>query len=63
MNFLKKSGLEDEIHKLGEEIHRQYIASFQPPPGEPGAFHTIRITVKRHPEWKAKTREGYWAVE
>ncbi len=63
MNFLKKSGLEDEIHRLGEEIHRQYIASFQPPPGEPGAFHTIRIAVKGHPEWKAKTREGYWAVE
>ncbi len=63
MNFLKKSGLEDAIHQMGEEIHRQYIASFQPPASEPGAFHTISIAVKGHPEWKAKTRAGYWAVE
>jgi VWFA-related protein len=39
MNFLKKSGLEDEIHAMGEEIHRQYIATFQPPRSEAGLFH------------------------
>jgi hypothetical protein len=63
MNFLKKSGVEEEIHAIGEEVHRQYIATFQPPHGEPGEFHTIRLEVKAHPEWKLKTREGYWAVD
>ena len=63
MNFLRKSALEDEIHSLGEEIHRQYIVSFQPPSSEPGAFHTIRVAVKGHPEWITKTRQGYWAVD
>jgi VWFA-related protein len=63
MNFLKKTGVEEEIHAIGEEIHRQYIATFQPPHGEPGQFHQIRVEVKAHPEWKAKTREGYWAVD
>jgi VWFA-related protein len=63
MNFLKKSGVEEEIHAMGEEIHRQYIATFQPPHGEPGQFHAIRVEVKAHPEWSVKTREGYWAVD
>jgi VWFA-related protein len=63
MNFLKKSGVEEEIHAIGEEVHRQYIATFQPPRGEPGQFHLIRAEVKAHPEWKVKTREGYWAVD
>jgi hypothetical protein len=63
MNFLKKSGIEEEIHAMGEEIHRQYIVAFQPPHSEPGQFHSIRAEVKAHPEWKVKTRDGYWAVE
>ena len=63
LNFLKKSGLEEEIHAIGEEIHRQYIATFQPPHSEAGLFHTIRVEAKAHPEWQVKTREGYWAVD
>lgn len=63
MNFLKKSGIEEEIHAMGEEIHRQYIATFQPPHSEPGQFHSVRAEIQAHPEWKVKTREGYWAVE
>jgi VWFA-related protein len=63
LNFLKKSGLEEEIHAMGEEIHRQYIATFQPPRSEAGLFHTIRVEAKAHPEWQVKTREGYWAID
>jgi hypothetical protein len=29
-NFLKQSGLEDAIHAVADEVHRQYIISFQP---------------------------------
>jgi VWFA-related protein len=58
LNFLKKSGLEEEIHAIGEEIHRQYIAAFQPPHSEAGLFHTIRVEAWAHPEWQVKTREG-----
>jgi VWFA-related protein len=63
LNFLKKSGLEEEIHAIGEEIHRQYIATFQPPHSEAGQFHTLRVEAKAHPEWQVKTREGYWAID
>ena len=47
---------------MGEEVHRQYILSFEPKGGEPGKFHAIRVTVKGRPELEAKTREGYWAL-
>jgi hypothetical protein len=48
---------------VGEEVHRQYILSFQPKRGDPGKFHAIRVGVKNRPELLAKTREGYWALE
>jgi hypothetical protein len=61
--FLKKSGLEHAIEAIGEEVHRQYIISYQPPAGEPGDFHTIRVEVRDRPDLHAKTRAGYWGVE
>lgn len=61
LNFLKKNALEQAIELVGEEVHRQYILSFQPK-GEPGAFHAIRVAVKNRPELQVRTREGYWAV-
>jgi VWFA-related protein len=63
LSFLKKNGLEQTIQLVGEEVHRQYILSFQPKGGEPGQFHTLRVAVKMRPELHAKTREGYWVVE
>lgn len=63
MSFLKKSALEETIQLVGEEVHRQYILTFQPKSGEAGKFHAIRVVVKGHPELRVTTREGYWAVE
>jgi VWFA-related protein len=63
MSFLKKNGLEDEIQAIANEIHRQYILTFQPRHSEPGQFHSLRVEVKDRPDLKAATRAGYWAVE
>ena len=63
LNFLKKNALEHTIQLVGEEVHRQYILSFEPKRGEPGKFHAIRVGVKNRPELQAKTREGYWALQ
>jgi VWFA-related protein len=62
-NFLKKNALEQAIQLVSEEVHRQYILSFEPKGGVPGTFHTIRVEVKDRPDLQAKTREGYWALE
>jgi VWFA-related protein len=61
--FLIKRGLEQAIEAIGQEVHRQYIISYQPPAGEPSEFHKIRVEVRGHPEFSAKTREGYWGVQ
>ena len=63
MGFLKKNALEHAIQLVGEEVHRQYILSFEPKGGEPGKFHAIRVAVRHRPELQVKTREGYWALQ
>jgi VWFA-related protein len=63
LNFLKKNALEQAIQLVGEEVHRQYILSFEPKGGEPGKFHAIRVVVKGQPELRAATRDGYWALQ
>ena len=63
LNFLKKSALEEAIQLVGEEVHRQYILSFEPKGGVPGRFHAIRVAVKDRPELRASTRDGYWALQ
>ncbi len=63
INFLKRSGLEEAIQAIGAEVHRQYILTYQPQPGTPGTFHSIRVEVKGRPELQARTRAGYWTVQ
>jgi VWFA-related protein len=63
MGFLKKSGLEDTIRLIGDEVHRQYILTFEPKGGVAGQYHSIRAIVKGRPELTVKTREGYWVVQ
>jgi VWFA-related protein len=63
LSFLKKNALEQAIQLVGEEVHRQYILSFQPPADSPGVFHSIRVEVKNKPELHVKTRAGYWALQ
>jgi hypothetical protein len=60
--FLTKGALERTIQLIGEEIHRQYILTFEPKGGEAGQFHAIRVMVKGRPELTARTRDGYWVV-
>jgi VWFA-related protein len=63
LNFLKKNALEEAVQLVSEEIHRQYILTFEPKGGEPGKFHTILVSVKNRPDLQAKTRAGYWVLE
>jgi VWFA-related protein len=63
LSFVKKNALEQAIQLVGEEVHRQYVLSFEPKGGEPGKFHAVRVAVKGRPELQVKTREGYWALQ
>ena len=61
-SFLKQSALEDAIQAVADEVHRQYIVSFQPKPDAAGLYHTIRAEVKSRPDLHVRTRAGYWSV-
>jgi VWFA-related protein len=63
LTFLKKRALEHGIQLVSEEVHRQYILSFEPKGGRPGTFHAIRVEAKDRPRLHVKTRDGYWALE
>ena len=63
VGFLKKNGLEQAIQLVSQEVHRQYILSFQPQSSEPGKFHALRVVVKDRPELVVTTRSGYWALQ
>ena len=62
LNFLKRGALEQAIQLIGEEVHRQYILTFQPSPDATGSFHSLRVEVKGRPEFHVTTRAGYWAI-
>ncbi len=62
-SFLKQSGLEEAIQAVGEEVHRQYVISYQPAPDKAGIFHAMRMEVRGRPDLQVRTRAGYWSVE
>ncbi|HXE62587.1 MAG TPA: VWA domain-containing protein [Bryobacteraceae bacterium] len=63
LGFVKKDALEEAIELISLEVHRQYILTFLAPAGQPGAFHSIQVSVKRNPKLRVMTRSGYWTVE
>jgi VWFA-related protein len=63
LNFVKKNALEQAIQLVGQEVHRQYLLSFQPRGATAGSFHAIRVVVRDRPDLQVRTRAGYWAIE
>ena len=58
--FLRKEGLEKALEKIGDDLHTQYLLSFQPDANTAAGFHKIRVEVKGRPELVVRTRAGYW---
>ncbi len=59
--FYNQKGLENAIADIGQELHNQYLLTYQPNnESEPG-YHTIKVSVDQ-PNLKVYTREGYWAL-
>jgi len=63
IGFVEQEALEEAIQAIGAEIHSQYIVSFTPRPVKTLEYHAIRVEVKDHPEWTARTRAGYWTLK
>ncbi|MFN7992630.1 MAG: VWA domain-containing protein [Bryobacteraceae bacterium] len=63
LNFLRKNALEQAVKLMGEEVHRQYVLTFEPKRTDPGKYHAIRVVVKGRPDLQVKAREGYWPAQ
>ena len=57
--FINLKGMEQALSRIGEELHSQYLLSYNPNNKEEGGYHTIRVAVER-PGLKVRTRTGYW---
>jgi hypothetical protein len=62
LSFVRKNALEQTIKMVSEEVHRQYLLSFQPRGGEAGEFYRLRVAVRNRPDVQVRTRAGYWAL-
>jgi Ca-activated chloride channel family protein len=60
LSFVKQDALEEAVAAIGEEIHSQYLLSFNPPPDESDGFHSIHVRLPRRPGAQVRTRPGYW---
>jgi VWFA-related protein len=60
-SFVRQNGLEEAIHKIGSELHSQYLITYNPNNKEEGGFHEIKVTVNRR-DAEVRTRPGYWVA-
>ncbi|HYI94371.1 MAG TPA: VWA domain-containing protein [Bryobacteraceae bacterium] len=61
-SFVRQTGLESAIEKLGAELHSQYLLSFMPPHDEPG-YHLLEVRIPARPKLRIRARPGYWKAE
>lgn len=58
-SFITQRDLEDAVARIGEEIHSQYLISYNPNNKLEGGWHQIRVEVMK-PGLQVRTRTGYW---
>jgi len=58
--FAKQKALEEAISKIGQEIHSQYLISYNPNNKDEGGFHEISVEVNSPAAKTVRTRPGYW---
>ena len=61
LRFETKSKLENDLIRLGGDIHSRYVLSFVPPGTSTPGFHHISVEVHGRPELRVAARPGYWA--
>jgi hypothetical protein len=61
LKFETKSKLENDLIRLGTDIHSRYMLSFTPARSEE-SFHRIIVEVKNRPDLTVRARPGYWSV-
>jgi VWFA-related protein len=58
-SFLKERGLEEAIQNISDDIHSQYILSYNPDNKSDGGYHEIQVRLEDK-NLKTRTRPGYF---
>ena len=61
LKFETKSKLENDLIRLGSEIHNRYMVSFAPVEPSEAGFHKISVEIRSRPQFHVEARPGYWA--
>jgi len=59
LSFTRLAGLEKVIAKVGEDLHTQYLLSFQASASQDKIYHAITVKVTRA-QAVVRARPGYW---
>jgi VWFA-related protein len=59
VSFARLAGLERVIAKVGDDLHTQYLLSFQAGNADDKMYHAITVNVKRT-DAAVRARPGYW---
>ena len=59
--FSTQKGLEQAVSDIGQELHNQYILTYQPDDQNEAGYHTIKVTINT-PNLKVFAREGWWTT-
>jgi len=62
LKFETKTKLENDLIRLGSDIHNRYMISFTPAESQTGpSFHQIVVQVRNRPDLRVQARLGYWS--
>ncbi len=60
-SFVGEKSLAKAVEGISDELHSQYLLSYQPNNQTEGGFHEIKVIVNR-PKLEVRTRPGYWVA-
>jgi VWFA-related protein len=60
--FETKAKLENDLIRVGADIHNRYLLSFTPDLEQTPQFHQLQIQIKNRPDAVIRARPGYWTT-
>jgi Ca-activated chloride channel family protein len=56
------AGVTGALERIAEELNHQYLLGYTPANRPDGQYHTIRVRVRDHPEYRVQARRGYVVI-
>lgn len=59
-SFVQLKGLEAALGRIADELHLQYLLTYEAKGVTPGEYRRLEVRVKEHPSYTLRHRPGYW---